>query len=171
MDPEPVKYLEIETDEITLPRRHMALRIRRRHHHTPRAKMAQRLHGGADARRCAHAGRLLDVVDDDFLKSLAARHDQRAAAVNDEIDRARAEMHEMPVRRETVLRRVLAHGRYADAIGKDDRTKLKGRKKRMAHCPLDDQMRLGMLSCQKRGQRLLRFTPMWQSARHAWATG
>src|SRR6202451_4611680 len=39
-----------------------------------------------------HAGRFLDVVDNDFLKSLAARHDQRAAAVNDEIDRTRTEI-------------------------------------------------------------------------------
>src|SRR6202035_4065393 len=37
-------------------------------------------------------GSFLDVVDDNFFKSLAARHDQRAAAVNDEIDRARAEI-------------------------------------------------------------------------------
>jgi hypothetical protein len=45
----------------------------------------------------------------------------------------RAEMNEVPVVGEAVLRGVLAHGRDADAIGESDGAKLKGRKKRMAH--------------------------------------
>jgi hypothetical protein len=46
---------------------------------------------------------------------------------------ARAEMNEMPVGGEAVLRRVLAHGRDAYAICKVDRAKRKERKERMTH--------------------------------------
>ena len=46
---------------------------------------------------------------------------------------ASAEVDHVPVVGKTVLRGVLAHGRDADAVGEGDRTKLKGRKKRMAH--------------------------------------
>jgi len=35
-----------------------------------------------------------------------------------------AEMDEMPIRGEAVLRRILAHGRDTDAVGDTDRTKL-----------------------------------------------
>jgi len=58
--------------------------------------------------------------------------DQARAALS-----AAAEMDEMPIGGNAVLRGVLAHGRYADAIGKTDRTELERRKKRMAHYILD----------------------------------
>jgi hypothetical protein len=35
-------------------------------------------------------------------------------------------MHKMPIRRHTVTRRVLAHGRDADTVGQDDVTQLEG---------------------------------------------
>ncbi len=62
------------------------LRIGRRDRDAPRADVAQRFHGRAHARGGAHARGFLDVVDDDFVKTFAARHHQRPAAVNDEID-------------------------------------------------------------------------------------
>jgi hypothetical protein len=46
---------------------------------------------------------------------------------------AAAQMDEMPVGGQAVLARVLAHRRDADAVGKADRTKLKGGEKRMTH--------------------------------------
>ena len=50
--------------------------------------------------------------------------DQAGAALG-----AGAEMDEMPIGGEAVVRGVLAHGRYADAVGQTDRTKLKRRKR------------------------------------------
>ena len=55
-------------------------------------------------------------------------HDQTGSALS-----AATEVHHVPVVGEAVVRRVLAHGRDADAIVECDRTKLKGSKKRMAH--------------------------------------
>jgi hypothetical protein len=44
---------------------------------------------------------------------------------------------QMPVIREAVFGRVLAHGGDADAVGKGERTKLEGSKQRMTHIVLD----------------------------------
>ena len=55
-----------------------------------------------------------------------------------------AEMDEMPIVGEAVLRGVLAHGRDSDAIGEGDGAKLKGREKRMAHGLLDEVKGMGM---------------------------
>ena len=46
---------------------------------------------------------------------------------------ATAQVHQVPVIGEPVFRRVLAHRRNANAIGKRDGTQLKRRKKRIAH--------------------------------------
>jgi hypothetical protein len=53
-------------------------------------------------------------------------------------------MDKMPIGGEAVLRGVLAHGRDADAVGKDYGAKLKGGKERMAHGILDEREGLGM---------------------------
>ena len=55
-------------------------------------------------------------------------HDEAGASL-----RAGAEVDEMPVGGESIVGGVLAHGRDADAVGESDRTKLQGRKKRLAH--------------------------------------
>src|SRR6185437_1212661 len=44
------------------------------------------------AGRGGNAGRALDVADDDLIKAFTTRHHQRAAAVQDEVDAARAEI-------------------------------------------------------------------------------
>ena len=62
------------------------------------------------------------------------QHDQARAAL-----RAAAQVDQVPVVGKAILRGVLAHGRDADAVGKRDRTKLEGRKKRMGHNQLDGQ--------------------------------
>ena len=48
-------------------------------------------------------------------------------------------MHEMPVRRDAVLRRILAHGRQRDAVGEDDVAELEGIKK-LGHDGLSCEM-------------------------------
>ena len=55
-------------------------------------------------------------------------HDQSCATLG-----AAAEMNEVPVVGEAVVRGVLAHGRDADAVGEGDGAKLQRRKKRMTH--------------------------------------
>jgi hypothetical protein len=46
-------------------------------------------------------------------------------------------MDEVPISGEAIPRGVLAHGRNSDAIGKADRTKLEGGKKRNLHFLMD----------------------------------
>ena len=66
-------------------------------------------------------------------------HDEASAALG-----ACAEVDEMPVSGEAVLRGVLAHGRDADAIGENHGAELEGREERMAHGGLDEWAGLGM---------------------------
>src|SRR5437763_14604070 len=54
--------------------------------------MAKRLHAGANGRRRLDLGGGLDSADDHVLVAGTARHHERTAAVNDEIDAARSEI-------------------------------------------------------------------------------
>ena len=65
--------------------------------------------------------------------------DQAGAALS-----ARAEVDEMPIVGEAIVRGVLAHGRDSDAIGEGDGAESKGREKRMAHGLLDELEWIGM---------------------------
>src|ERR1039458_1306172 len=107
---------------------------------------ALRVEKACDARKCRDVLVFPDaeiaVGDAAFRRDCGGfNHDQSGAALC-----AGPKMDEMPIRGESVLRRILAHGRNADSIRKDDRTKLKGRKKRMAHEGLDDWQGPGMQS-------------------------
>jgi hypothetical protein len=56
------------------------------------------------------------------------QHDEASASLG-----AAAKVDEVPIGGKAVLRRVLAHGGDADAIGEGDRAQLKGGKEGMAH--------------------------------------
>ena len=70
----------------------VALGIGRGDRDAARADMAKRLHAGADRRGRLDLGGGLDVADDHVLVARPARHHERPAAVNDEIDAARSEI-------------------------------------------------------------------------------
>jgi hypothetical protein len=56
------------------------------------AKVAKRIHTGADRGGRLDLGGSLDLTDDDVLVAGPARDNERPAAMNDEIDTARAEI-------------------------------------------------------------------------------
>jgi len=97
---------------------------------------------GADALRMDEADDLLEAGDVRIFPDAkicggdAALREHGGSLEQDEARTtlsAAAEVDEVPVIGEAVLRRVLAHGRNADAIGKGDGAKLKWRKKRKTH--------------------------------------
>jgi hypothetical protein len=67
------------------------------------------------------------------------KDDQASATLN-----TATQVNEVPIGGEAVPRRVLAHGRDTDAVGKADRTELQRRKKRMAHALMDAGERGGI---------------------------
>lgn len=101
-----------------------------------------KLSAGADSLRvdelrdAREAGDVFIGVDAEVGGRDAAFRQNRGSFEHDEAGPTlgpAAEMDEMPVVGESVLRGVLAHGRDADAVGEGDGAKLKGRKKGLAH--------------------------------------
>jgi len=87
------------------------------------------------------------LVDAEVVGCNAAFGDDGGSFKDDEASStlgAAAEMNEMPIGGEAIVGRVLAHRGDADAVGKGDRSKLKGRKERMAHACVGLYVVLGL---------------------------
>jgi len=127
--------------------------------HAALAAGVGQLDSGTDALGMDEANDLLEAGDVSILPDTkisggdAAFREDGGSLKQDEARTtlsATAEMDEVPVVGESVLRRILAHGRDANAIGKVDGTKLKWGKKRKTHKGLDERMGLEM---QRGGKR------------------